>query len=91
MNLQKACIRSSNEYVDYADDEEQADLSENDNNINSASTLKGKSPFTSAFKNALPSLEDEKDNEGVPNASYCPPAFKVFSDIIHLYPLWSAN
>jgi len=85
-------VNNSEEYVEYADDEEPTDLRDlySDEKLKSASTLKAKSPFMSAFNDAVLSLQHESDTEGEPNNSYCPAAFKVFSDIIHLYLLWSA-
>jgi hypothetical protein len=63
----------------------------NDETVCTASTVKAMSPFTTIFNNALQSHNAVNDDElVVTNEFYCTSAFKCISDMIHLYPMWSA-
>jgi len=57
----------------------------------SATTIKQQSPFTQHFAASLGNLQRDNDfDSGKRNGLYCPDAFKVITDVMHLYPLWAA-
>lgn len=53
-------------------------------------SLKSLSPFTSAFKSAIATIQVSNDScEQNSNLYYSCDSFSVTQDVIHLYPLWS--
>lgn len=65
--------------------------SDDDDIADTKKSIKEQSPFTSYFAEELPDVDDSDDNDdSVPdNPNWCPGVFKCFTDVMHLYSLWS--
>lgn len=78
---------SENKTLDKLDSEE-IDDEHSDYIGNSGTTLREMSPFTTFFGN----MESFDSNEPTTlNTDYSPQAFKCITDIMHVFPLWSAT
>ncbi len=79
-----------------SDDEvenDQASETSDSTSHESASSIKDRSPFTRHFAEALDDLNEKygsNTGKGKPNNFHCPAAFKVITDVVHIYPMWAA-
>lgn len=74
----------SNQIDERADERESA--ATNETNV----SLKSQSPFTSAVKSAIATIEMPNEiNEQNSKPYYSCNSFSVIQDVIHLYPLWA--